>query len=296
MEDGARHTAASATRRSLSGAAAACEWRYLAEGAAHMVLAYTGPDPSLACKVLRLRKARRGSGRGGSSSGGSGDGGNGGGEGASPPAPVNPTYDEAHLRVAVGAGAGAGAGLTDAQLWSGHAGMQPHFASTTTADELSRAFVATVLTPLLGQSLADAGDLVHVDAQFLAAVSAAAYPTRPPARTAGADVDQSASFALLLHDHNSPPDPHRGGAGGGAGAAGGGGGGTPTNLRAPVFSVEIKPKCGFIPAASVCARGVSRFQMHQALKAGAYTRPHFRLTSTFWAIRWVFHGCSDENG
>jgi len=193
----------------MCGSDAACEWRYLAEGAAHMVLAYAGPDPTLARKVLRLRKARRGSGSGG--------GGGSGGERGSPPTPALPPDDEARVRDTAGAGAGAGTSLTDAQLWAGHPGMQPHFAaSTTTADEVSRAFVATVLTPLLGEALADAGDLVHVDDQFLAAVADAASPMRPPARAAGADIDPSARFALLLHNHNSPPDHH-----------------TPTNLHAP---------------------------------------------------------------
>jgi len=45
------------------------------------------------------------------------------------------------------------------------------------------------------------------------------------------------------------------------------------------------------------AEAIALLAMVRTCVAGAYTSPHFRLTSsTFWAIGWVFHGFSDENG
>jgi hypothetical protein len=104
--------------RAFAGAADAREWRYLAEGNAHLVLDYAGADPSLARTVLRLRKLRRGDG-----------------------------VSTAGLAATAGAGAGAGAGITDAQLWAGHPAMRVFDPSSaaTSKEERTHAFVAAVL-------------------------------------------------------------------------------------------------------------------------------------------------------
>jgi hypothetical protein len=84
---------------------------------------------------------------------------------------------------------------------------------------------------------------------------------------AGADVDHAAQFAVLLRNHNVLNDPPRTKAGGESSPSSSSGGGAGSAGAPPppvVFSVEIKPKCGFVPATE--PRGVSRFRMHQALK------------------------------
>ena len=87
-------------------------------------------------------------------------------------------------------------GVTDEQLWAGHPGLDG--LETMTAEERTRAFVRSVLRPVLSDALTDPGEVVRVDAEFLAAVARAIAPSRPPARVAVADVDLDARRATLL--------------------------------------------------------------------------------------------------
>lgn len=216
--------------RLLTGSASGGDWRYLAEGGAHLVLEYVGQDPTLSCKVLRLGKVKLL--QGDASGADAGDV-----RAAKPPT--------MHL------------GITDTQLWAGV--CDASLSRATSEEERTHALVAAVLLPLLGDHLADAGELVRVDNSFLAAVAAAAAPLRPIERAVNTGLDDGARFAVLLRNRNviapfglAHPCPKV------AGAVG-----TPLE-QPPVFSVEIKPKFGFIPESR--SRGVSRFQMHQMLK------------------------------
>lgn len=127
--------------------------------------------------------------------------------------------------------------------------------------------------PLIGRRLVHAGELVPLAPAFVDAVSTAIAPLRPAHRAAHG-LDRSAAFALLLPNFSSP-DRVLSGALASTSSP---------RLRAPSLSVEIKPKCGFLPAsAAVCPvkgalkRATSRFQLHQYLKvqSGKYARARF---------------------
>ena len=158
---------------SLLGSAAAAEWRYLAEGGAHVVLEHRGANPAFARRVLRLRKASRG-------------------ETVAPRSAAGASHDADDVQARVG--------VTDAQLWAGHPGLDG--LETMTAEERTRAFVKAVLRPVLSDALTDPGEVVRVDAEFLTAVANAIAPSRPPARVAVADVDLDARRATLLRNRN----------------------------------------------------------------------------------------------
>ena len=200
---------------SLLGSAAAAEWRYLAEGGAHVVLEHRGANPAFARRVLRLRKASRG-------------------EAVAPRSVAGVSHDADDVQARVG--------VTDEQLWAGHPGLDG--LETMTAEERTRAFVRSVLRPVLSDALTDPGEVVRVDAEFLAAVARAIAPSRPPARVAVADVDLDARRATLLQNRNLLDDD--------------GGGDEPTR------AIEIKPKCGYVHHLN--PHGISRFRMHQALR------------------------------
>ena len=200
---------------SLLGSAAAAEWRYLAEGGAHVVLEHRGANPAFARRVLRLRKASRG-------------------EAVAPRSVAGVSHDADDVQARVG--------VTDEQLWAGHPGLDG--LETMTAEERTRAFVRSVLRPVLSDALTDPGEVVRVDAEFLAAVARAIAPSRPPARVAVADVDLDARRATLLQNRNLLDDDD--------------------DDDEPTRAIEIKPKCGYVHHLN--PHGVSRFRMHQALR------------------------------
>ena len=126
------------------------------------------------------------------------------------------------------------------QLW----GHIPDYASAVHHAHRSWLFAAHVLVPLLGERAAAAGKLVTAPAEFVQAVSRAvgvAVDTDEVGRCVGALLPDHAHFSVRAS------------------------GATP-----PVVTVELKPKCGFLPqvlSAQQCAkRAVSRFAMHQLLK------------------------------
>lgn len=127
----------------------------------------------------------------------------------------------------------------ECELW----GHLPGFAGATGAAR-SWLFARHVLAPLLGCASTTAGTLVRPPATFLRLLESRLGPGCP--RLAGE--------AVLLPDLANL-QPWRAG----------------TSPAPPVFAVELKPKCGFLPqAAAVEPRSVkrhsSRFQLHQRLK------------------------------
>jgi inositol-pentakisphosphate 2-kinase len=137
----------------------------------------------------------------------------------------------------------------------------PGFVSAAHEAERNWAFVAHVLAPLLGgERYAAAGTLLAVTSAFLSGLArcASCQGTRiGETGTFAVGMDGSA-IGVLLPDHTVFGAPTADSRLVAAGAA-------------PVLSVEIKPKCGFLPqtpAVHECAkRHLSRFVMMQHLKA-----------------------------
>ena len=122
----------------------------------------------------------------------------------------------------------------------------PEYACAARDAHKSWLFAAHVLLPLLGERGAVAGMLVVVSAESVQALSCVA------AGGVAVDSDEDGRcVCVLLPDHSrfrwQPP-----------------------SFAPPVVTVELKPKCGFLPevlSAPHCAkRFVTRFEMHQRLK------------------------------
>ncbi|KAJ9674772.1 hypothetical protein PVL29_023980 [Vitis rotundifolia] len=113
-------------------------------------------------------------------------------------------------------------------------------------------FVQNVMAPLLGSQHIDAGIRVLVPREFLESVEKNVLCQRPAWRIEAAKVNTNCDHALLLSDHSVFPHSIVKGE--------------------PCISVEIKPKCGFLPFSRFIAEGnaikksVTRFRMHQILK------------------------------
>ncbi|XP_004499186.1 inositol-pentakisphosphate 2-kinase-like isoform X2 [Cicer arietinum] len=117
-------------------------------------------------------------------------------------------------------------------------------------------YVQHVMKPLLGSKYVDAGNHILVTKEFLESVEKNVVSQRPAWRVDVSRVDTQCDFGLLMSDHSLFPD------------------GTETCCQgsSPSISVEIKPKCGFLPQSEFISEGtaikrrVTRFEMHQALK------------------------------
>ncbi|PHT98847.1 Inositol-pentakisphosphate 2-kinase IPK1 [Capsicum chinense] len=113
-------------------------------------------------------------------------------------------------------------------------------------------FVQRVMCSLLGSKNVDAGIHIPVTREFLETVDNNVLCHRPSWRVDAAKVNPLCDSVLLISDHSLFP---RG-----------------TLKNDFCISVEIKPKCGFLPLSEFIApentikRSVTRFQMHQALK------------------------------
>ncbi|PSS31320.1 Inositol-pentakisphosphate 2-kinase [Actinidia chinensis var. chinensis] len=113
-------------------------------------------------------------------------------------------------------------------------------------------YVQHVITPLLGSGHVDPGIRVLVTREFLESVEKNVLCQRPSWRVDAAKVNTLNNSALLISDHSVFPH---------------------GNLkRGFCISVEIKPKCGFLPVSRFISEGnaikkrISRFKMHQSLK------------------------------
>ncbi|KAH0864325.1 hypothetical protein HID58_081536 [Brassica napus] len=113
-------------------------------------------------------------------------------------------------------------------------------------------FVKHVMRPLLGHKHVNPGMRLLVAKEFLESVENIVTSQRPSWRADAASVDTNRNSVLLMDDltlfaHGRVEDK-------------------------PCLSVEIKPKCGFLPSSSFIAeenvikKSITRFEMHQVLK------------------------------
>ncbi|CAL5205374.1 unnamed protein product [Lathyrus oleraceus] len=116
----------------------------------------------------------------------------------------------------------------------------------------SQLFVLHVMKPLLGSKFVDAGMHVQVSRGFFESVEKNVILQRPAWRVDTAQVDMRCDYVLVMSDHSLFDH---------------------GNLESsPCISVEIKPKCGFLPVSrfvseeTAIKKRVTRFEMHQALK------------------------------
>ena len=128
------------------------------------------------------------------------------------------------------------------QLWE----HLPEYTRAAHDAHKSWLFAAHVLLPLLGEREAAAGTLVAVPAESVRALSCVA------AGGVAVDMDEAGRcVCVLLPDHSRFPR-------------------QPSSFAPPVVTVELKPKCGFLPevlaAPQSAKRFVTRFEMHQRLK------------------------------
>ncbi|XP_050267512.1 LOW QUALITY PROTEIN: inositol-pentakisphosphate 2-kinase-like [Quercus robur] len=112
-------------------------------------------------------------------------------------------------------------------------------------------YVEHVMSPLLGSKYVDSGMRVLVSREFLESIEKNILCERPAWRVDAAKVDTDCDSALLMSDHSLFPGTLKG---------------------VPCISVEIKPKCGFLPCSKFISEGnavkrsITRFRMHQTLK------------------------------
>ncbi|KAJ4962394.1 hypothetical protein NE237_022333 [Protea cynaroides] len=184
------------------------DWIYRGEGAANLVLAYTGSSPDFV--LLRIQKAPRSSSQ--------------------------CTTDTSVLST------------FECLLWKDTNDL----VSSTSMEAVQQLYVLYVMRPMLGSEHVDAGVRVLVSRKFLESVENNVLCQRPAWRVNAAKVNTLCDSALLISDHSVFPH-----------------GPLKENL---CISVEIKPKCGFIPCSRFITEGnaikrtITRFRMHQVLK------------------------------
>ncbi|KAK2398195.1 Inositol-pentakisphosphate 2-kinase [Trifolium repens] len=190
----------------------AAHWVYRGEGAANIVLSYTGSSPSYIGKVMRIRKSPR---------------------------------KESALQ-----GVRNTIALTPHErlIWKD----VNELISSSDKEIAGQLYVDHVMKPLLGSKYVDAGTHILVTKEFLETVEKNVLSQRPASRVDDSRVDTQCDFGLLMSDHSIFPHGNK--------------------ESIPSISVEIKPKCGFLPHSTFISEGtaikkrVTRFEMHQALK------------------------------
>nr|DAA64569.1 TPA_exp: inositol-pentakisphosphate 2-kinase 555 [Ricinus communis] len=187
------------------------DWVYRGEGAANLVLAYTGSSPLFIGKVMRVPKIER-----------------------------NGTLHFVEDRAV----------LTEKErlLWREF----EELISSSTKEVTGLLYVKHVMCPLLGADHVDPGMHVEVSREFLERIEQKVISQRPAWRVDAAKIDTDRHSVLLMSDHSVFSR--------GALKVG------------SCLSVEIKPKCGFIPLSRLIAernalkKSTTRFKMHQVLK------------------------------
>ncbi|GAB4846568.1 Inositol-pentakisphosphate 2-kinase, variant 3 [Ancistrocladus abbreviatus] len=124
--------------------------------------------------------------------------------------------------------------------------------TSPTMEITEQLFVQHVMIPLLGSDYVDAGKRVLVSREFLETVERNVLCQRPSWRVNAAKINTCIDSVLLMSDHSVFP--------------------YGTLNGEPCISVEIKPKCGFLPSSRFIAeenaikKKATRFKMHQVLK------------------------------
>lgn len=157
----------------------------------------------------------------------------------------------------------------------------PSVAAATSVESLIQAYARDVMSPLLGYELVDPGVLVCVSSEFLETVAHNVHDARPCWRAEASEVDTCSNNALLISDHSvfCP-----------SAVAG-----TKENILSSI-SIEIKPKCGFLPSSALIAaensikKKVPRFTMHQTLK---HLQGHVNAVSHYSPLD-LFSGCFER--
>ncbi|XP_028766319.1 inositol-pentakisphosphate 2-kinase [Neltuma alba] len=123
---------------------------------------------------------------------------------------------------------------------------------SSSKEAVGKLFVQHVMKPLLGPQYVDPGMNVPVSREFLESVEKNFICQRPAFRVDTAQIDMHSDSVLLMSDHSLFPH---------------------GSLEvSPCISVEIKPKCGFLPLSrfisdeTAIKKSVTRFKMHQVLK------------------------------
>nr|XP_043607382.1 inositol-pentakisphosphate 2-kinase-like [Erigeron canadensis]XP_043607383.1 inositol-pentakisphosphate 2-kinase-like [Erigeron canadensis]XP_043607384.1 inositol-pentakisphosphate 2-kinase-like [Erigeron canadensis]XP_043607385.1 inositol-pentakisphosphate 2-kinase-like [Erigeron canadensis] len=186
------------------------EWIYRGEGAANLILSYTGSSPPFVGKVLRVQKVKR-----------------------------NGTNCEELSSV-----------LSEHEclLWKEDCDLL----AAPTREIAEHLYVQDIMSPLLGSDHVDAGIRVLVSRDFLESLGKSILSQRPSWRVNDADVNTQCDYALVISDHSVFPQA--------------------LHDRELSISVEIKPKCGFLPCSRyileehAIKRSMTRFKLHQGLK------------------------------
>lgn len=188
------------------------DWIYRGEGAANLILSYTGTgsSPRFVGKVLRVQKVKR-----------------------------NGTNCEE---------VSSALSVHECLLWK----QDCDLLSAPTREIAEHLYVQHVMRPLLGSNHVDAGIRIFVSRDFLNSVRKDVLSWRPSWRVDDADVNTQCDHALLISDHSVFPQA--------------------LHDEELSISVEIKPKCGFLPCsryileANAIKRSMTRFKLHQSLK------------------------------
>ncbi|KAF8405267.1 hypothetical protein HHK36_010168 [Tetracentron sinense] len=205
----------------------AVDWIYRGEGAANLVLGYTGSSPAFIGKIIRIQKAPRS---------------------RSQRMTGSPILS-----------------IHECLLWRD----TNELGSSTSKEIVGQLFVLYVMSSFLGSEHVDAGIRILVSREFLESVEKNTLCQRPASRVQAARVNTLCDSALLVSDHSAFPHGkyrlHKF---------------SPMVITScvsilkeePCISVEIKPKCGFLPCSKFIVEGnaikrsVTRFRMHQVLK------------------------------
>ncbi|KAI7841620.1 hypothetical protein COHA_004790 [Chlorella ohadii] len=262
-----------------------CDWQLKGEGNANLVFAYTGSDPRLVGRVLRVRKPR------------------------AAPAPDQAALEDAVWAPVLGplaasplsaASANSSAGLQPQQQDEPNA-AEPLVAAAAAAAQREQLYVQRVLAPLLGphhippqqpvrpsptflqQLLSSGAVCVSSDAQAVAAAGTAALlpdVTLLPQSTAAALLaPRPQQQAQQQEQQQAQPQQQ-----------------TPGMPVGPVVCIELKPKCGFVtgcgtvhPANRELKHSRSRYRLHQLLKLSQASR-------RAGLDAWLVSGCSCWDG
>ncbi|KAK6939489.1 Inositol-pentakisphosphate 2-kinase [Dillenia turbinata] len=125
-------------------------------------------------------------------------------------------------------------------------------ASSPNREIAKQLYVERVMCPLLGAEFIDVGVRIFVSKEFLELVEENVHCQRPAWRVDASKVNTLCDSAILMSDHSIFSNG--------------------TLKGEPCISVEIKPKCGFLPSSTFIAeancikQSAPRFRMHQVLK------------------------------